>query len=417
VSILYLYLALLVLLTFLSATFSSSETAFFSQPQSRINLWKNSTDERKQAVARLLSHSRHLLVLIFILNIVTNVLLQNTASALSELIHGGLLFTIAVPLLLILICGEFFPKYLGLVFNESFAMRAAPLFLFLEKLLLPLQKIITTLAEGLSRILFFFLKPEPALSKKDLETILTNCEEKQVLTEDEGAFIRFLVDFDSKLARQIMTPRSSVNYLQLSDFSLEKAKELFQTTHKGALLIVNETPDKPVGAITGLVALDLAEHGTLDHIKNQIFYLPETTSSHRLLQEFSVKQALIACIIDEHGTVSGYVYRDDISKYLLGLHSKQTFLARGSDTFTEKTHVFPGTTQLSTINERYDKQLLSEHHSGTLSGWLCEHLDTIPQAGTCFEYDGLEFRIILADPKTVQQVFIQKSRHPTRSTP
>jgi putative hemolysin len=410
----FLYPCLLLILTLLSAACSSSETAFFSLPISRTSLWRNSSDARKQNVASLLSHSQHLLVLIFILNTIVNVLLQNTSSELSELAGGGWLFTFLVPLTLILIFGEFLPKYLGLVYSESFALKVAPVFIFLEKLFLPLQKAVTAVANILSRMLFFFLKHEPPLARKELESILLNCEEKGILSQQEAIFIHSSLDFDSKQAREIMTPRSSTEYLPLQTFTLEKAKEFVQRTRKNAILIVDETPDKPLGALSGLEALIFAKDHIVEHIKKNIFYAPESTSTHRLLQDFSTKQAKIACIVDEHGTISGFVNRDDLSKQLLGFHSKKSVSTKLTDSSLEKTHVFPGTSPLSIINELYNKQLTSRYHNTTLGGWLMEQLDSIPQVGTCYEFEGLEFRVVLASAKAIEQVFIQKSRQASR---
>ena len=109
----------LIVLTFLSAFCSSSETAFFSLPTGRVRGWRESPVPQQRMVSNLLSQSRHLLVLIFMLNTIVNILLQNVSSSLSESPSGGWLLKLGVPLVLILVFGEFFPKYLGMAICQE----------------------------------------------------------------------------------------------------------------------------------------------------------------------------------------------------------------------------------------------------------------------------------------------------------
>ena len=407
---LFFYVFLTLILTAISAWFAASETAFFSLPASKVKFWKLSTEEEKQHVAYLLSYSKRLLVLIFMLNTVVNILLQNTVSETFDLLHGSPILKIVTPVIIILMFGEFFPKYLGLLYGESLALKAASSFIFLERLFLPIQKVITAIAETLSKTLFFFLKKEPPLVKNELESILKHCEKLGVLSPQEAIFVHATVDFDRKEARDIMTPRSALSYLTLSNLRIGNIQEYREKTEKTSILLVEETIDNPIGAILGVQALFLASNRkeeALSTAKKQIFFAPETMPTHKLVDEFARKGAHIACIVDEHGTLSGCVFREDIRESLLGFHTKKGFIHKVSEQIQDKSMVLPGSTPLSTVNELLHLSLESKYHTATLSGFLVEKLDMIPPSGTCYATQNVEFRVISSSEKTINFVFVQ----------
>ena len=401
----------LVALTFFSAFCSSSETAFFSLPSGRVRLWRDSPDRRRRLVAQLLAQSRYLLVLIFMLNTALNVLLQNVASDMFDRTGGGWILKVGVPLALILVFGEFLPKYFGMMCSEPLALRSAPFFFHLERIIAPLQRAVTSSAETLSRIIFFFLKPEPPLTSKELEGVIETCEEKGVLSPEEASLIRYSIEFENKEARELMTPRSEMVALKQSRLTKEAIVARVRGSSRNSILLIEETIDQPVGVITGHEALlfqsgDVA--GALSSAARQLFFVPEAMSARRLLQEFSERRASMACVMDEHGTISGFIDAFGAAKILLGFEQKKELLLPSIDSMKQESIIVPGTTSIGTINTLFHVDLSSEYHVATIGGWLTEMFDGIPPSGTSFVTDDFIFRVLSADDKMVKQLFIQK---------
>ena len=406
-----LLIFLLLVLTLLSGYFSTAETAFFSLSSAKIHSWRQSTDKRRRHVAWLLAHSRYLLVLIFMLDNVSDVLLQNTASDLFDRMGGGWAFKVGVPLFLILIFGEFLPKYLGMVWNEGFAIRSASVLVALEKVTEPIQRWATSIAEVCSRFIFFFLKAEPPLTAKQVDSAIKTCESKGILSSEEAGLIVQTLTFEKKVAREVMVPRSEMKTIKLSELSVSFLKNFVESTQAAPLLIVDEAADKPIGVFSNATVLSLQD-GSLDQlIKNSakaLFFVPETMPAKRLLHEFSSKQGEIACVIDEYGSISGYIEWEHILQTILGFTSLRLTGANLSLKPKQKSISLPGTTPLETVNELFGSSLQSKCYVATLGGWLSEVLDTIPQAGTVYTTDELLFKVLSANEKMVQHVFIQR---------
>jgi putative hemolysin len=406
-----LMIGALVVLTLFSAFSSASETAFFSLPIGRVRQWRTSSDHSRRLVSHLLAHARYLLVLIFMLNTLLNVLIQNVASDMADLFGGGYVQKVGIPLCLILIFGEFLPKYLGMLASETLAVHAAPFFSFLERTTSPLQRIITFTAETLSRIFFFFLKPDPPLAPKELEGIIETCETKGVLSPEEASLIRYSLEFESKEARELMTPRSEMPAIKRSLLTKEAIVSSLRSSPRSSILLIDETMDHPIGALSAHEAL-LFQTGdvnaTLSAATRELFFVPESMSARKLLQEFSERSAAMACVIDEHGTITGFIESDDIAKTLLGFPQKKSGLIPMSSRMKQKSIIVPGTTPLGTVNALFRTSLASSYHSATIGGWLIEMLDGIPSIGASFVKQDLVFRVLSADEKMIKQLFIQK---------
>ncbi len=402
---------LLVVLTLLSGFFSVAETAFFSLSSSKIHSWRHSADPRCRHVAWLLARSQYLLVLIFMLDNIADIFLQNAASDLFGLWGGGWLLKVGVPLGLILLFGEFLPKYIGMLWNETIATHTASFFVTIERVMAPFERLVTSFAEVASRMLFFFLKQEPPLSSKQLETAITTCEAQGILSSAEASLVKHTLQFEKKMARELMTPRSEMHAIKRSELSLSFVKELISSSKITSFLIVDETTDRPIGVLSNTTALSARGESLdplLEQAAKQLFFVPESMTATRLLQEFSSRKAVMACVIDEHGCISGYIEWAPLLQEILGFSAKIGAKEAPSLRPKQTSITLPGTTPLETVNELFGTSLESRFYAATLGGYLAEVLDMIPQAGTSLPTTDLLFKVLSANEKMVLQVFIQR---------
>jgi CBS domain containing-hemolysin-like protein len=400
---------ILLLLTAASAFCSSSETAYFSLPMSRVQQWRHSPVRQQRFVSQLLGSSRQLLVLIFLLNTIVNIVLQNVASNLFDDDSSFWFLKVGIPLALILIFGEFLPKYFGMLHNETLALTSAPFFLAAEKIFSPLQRVITSIAEAFTRLFFFFLRPAHPLSQDEIETLIDTGTSQKLLSQEEASLLRGALDLEWKPVRELMSPKHLLPTIQKSHLS-DIARVTKVASRHHTLLIIEADINYPIGALDGYGVL-LVQKGAivkaLHHARQKLFFAPETMSSRKLLQEFTIRNASLACIVDEHGTLSGYLTWEDLVRVFLKAY-KNAENTPSIETVAAMT--FEGSTPISTINKIFNTSLKSTYQSTTIGGWLTEMLDGIPPPGTTYVTDNLVFRVIASHDRAVQQVFIQPHR-------
>ena len=140
---------LLGILLGFSAFFAACEAAFFSLNQAQLASMKENRGRGGQLINSLLEKPRELLITIYIGNELVNIAISALATSIALHLFGdtGLAIAIGVGTFLILLFGEIVPKSLSLNFSEKFALFAArPLNVF-YRLVLPVQKMFTHLAE------------------------------------------------------------------------------------------------------------------------------------------------------------------------------------------------------------------------------------------------------------------------------
>jgi putative hemolysin len=394
-------------LTFCSAFFSLSEIAFFSLPSSRLKSFRHNLDPQKRKVAKILFHSQSLLVSIFLLNTVANILIQNLSSDLVDS-FGKVSFTlkVGIPLILILVCGEFIPKYLGLLHNETIALKAAPFYDYFQKISKPLREVIFHVAYFFSRIFFFYMKAEKPLSEAELEHIVESSEDRGILAEDETTLLKSFLSLEKKQVIDVMQPRGEIEYYDVTA-PLASLRALFLKKNQEGVLVAREGLDHLLGIIEAKEFLihrdDIKTPEDVTKYLSSCYFVPETTSIKFLLLQLQARSEDIAIIIDEYGTLSGLIRKRELISLLCQSRKEEqkdyTKVGKGAIVAEAKM-------PLEAISSLMGYTLSSSYHQVTVGGFLLEKLSGIPKIGTIYEEGPLVFKILEASEKHIEKVYI-----------
>lgn len=403
-------LTLIVLLTYWSAWISSTETALFSLPVTKVNAFKTDQDPTKKLIARLLERPRDLLVTVFMINTFVNIVLQNVISDMFGK-DGGWQYKVGIPLVLTLVFGEIIPKYIGLQNNLSISYRVAPTINFLQKLLKPLRRWIISITTPVSRIFFFFLKKEPEISRQEIEHILETSEQKGILQHEETELIEGYLTLQECSVKEQMWPKEDIIYYDLNQ-PLSRLSYLFVEQECTRLPIVENSLENVLGILT---ATSFFRHqkeistpqDLLPYLKKP-YFIPETTSARLLLRSFDEKGDVLALAVDEYGSITGLITKEDLIEVVIGpiedLRDQQPlFLKAGKNEV-----IASGKWELAEFNEFFKTNFISKSNMVTIGGWLIEELGEIPKSGTHFEKNGFLFQVLAASPNRVTRLFIRK---------
>lgn len=158
----------IVLLLFLSAFFSSSETAVFSLSRDWIEQQATTTDRRAHVLKELHDDPHRLLVTLLVGNNIVNIAISSIMTVLvaSYLSPGpAVITTTVVTSFLILIFGEIVPKSFGLGNAEQWALTIASPIGYVERGLSPL----ITLFDGITRRMNALITVETDIEKPYLD--------------------------------------------------------------------------------------------------------------------------------------------------------------------------------------------------------------------------------------------------------
>ncbi|MBS4169041.1 hypothetical protein PARA125_001693 [Parachlamydia sp. AcF125] len=387
-----------------------SETALFSLSSMKIKAYAKDADPRKQLIAKLLAHPKDLLVTVFILNTIVNILLQNVSSSMSG-IESGWEWKVGFPLVMTLLFGEIIPKNLGFQNNVKFASMVSPVIDILQKLLKPVRQAIIAITAPISRGLFFYLKRNQEISKKELMHVLRASEKHGVLHKDEAELVAGYLNLQDAIVKELARPREDILFYDIHE-PLSKLTYLFVEQEVSRIPVC----DKNIDNIQGILSAKayflhnqrmLSGHDLIP-ILEKPFYVPETTLARRLIRQMNEINQVLALVVDEYGSISGLISSEDLAETVIGqiadLRDKKSLYTRAGT----NEIIASGRLELADFNEMFNTNLVSENNMVTLGGWLTEQLGDIPKAGTKYETHDFLFHVLSAYPNRVRRLYIRK---------
>jgi CBS domain containing-hemolysin-like protein len=400
----------LIVLILLSAALSGSETALFSLSPLTVKSYRNAPNARLALIGRLMERPRDVLVTILMLNILANVLIQNTVSTIFDPFPIWAL-KVGVPLLLTLIFGELLPKSLALPNHSRIAYRVAPWIQAAAWLLRPIREPLTAATSFISRFLFSFLREEKEISADELRHVLKTSEEMGVLMPIEAELIGGTLDLQNTIAREHMRPREEI-------LSYDIQEPLSQLMH---LFLDMETTRIPVydGDLENLKGILSARQYFFhrDQIKTPAdllpilkkpYYVPESTKGWTLLRNMRERGVNLAIVVDEYGSISGLIAQEDLVEAVIGeivdRRDAKSLFTRSS----EDVIIASGKLELSEFKELFGIPLKSKEGIVTLGGWLIEQLGDIPTTGTKYATDHFLFYVLAAEPNRIRRIYVRR---------
>ncbi|MGE3953890.1 MAG: hemolysin family protein [Parachlamydiales bacterium] len=404
----------MALFVLLSGLFSGSETALFSLSSMQLRAYRRELDPKKRLIARLMSRPRGLLVTILMGNVLVNILVQNVASSLFGTTSAWLL-TVGVPLGLTLVFGELLPKTVALANNEQIARWVVPFIAFLHQLLSPIRRAITAIAGYVSQVTFFCLKPRKEISQEELGHALDLSERHGILTREESELIRGTLAFQQAHVKELMRPRGDL-ILYDREEPVENLAEAFVEQQCTRVPVCHGDLEHVVGIIEAtdfLLQRERIQSGKdVVRISRKPLFVPETMPAKALLQKFNEGGGAMAIVVDEYGSATGLVTREDLVEVVVGEIADQR------DTQTLYTRAGPdvviasGKLELTELRELFGVTLPNPRSLVTIGGWLADRIGSLPQAGARHIESDLLFQILAADPNRIRRVYIRRIRSP-----
>lgn len=412
-----IFIIALLVLTFCSAYFSASETALFSLSSMKVKAYQAASNPRKKLIAQLVLQPRDLLVTVFMLNTLANILIQNVSSSMfGEEASWNL--KVGFPLFIMLFFGEIFPKYYGLQNNISLSYYIAPSIDLMQKLLKPLRKWIIAITSPISHVMFFFLKKEKSISRDELKHVLKASEAHGVLHPDEAELVKGYLNLQDTIVKELMRPRGDMQCYDIEE-PLSKLIYLFDEKKHSRIPVFDKVLENMIGIISAKqFFLHHSEIKNPEELRRWLvkpFYVPENTASRLLLRRLDKKNEEMAIVVDEYGSISGLITREDILEIVIGKSSNDQDSEVQFTQAGENEIIANGKLELDTFNDIFDSHLESPSNMLTLGGWLIECLGEIPKIGTKYKTHDFFFHVLSSEPNRIKRVYVRKLTKPNGS--
>ena len=309
-----------------------------------------------------------------------------------------------------LVFGELIPKRIALKSSEKIALSSVGTIVTVSKIFSPFVKFLTFS----TNIILTALKMkeddiEEKVPKEELRSLVEVGREHGIINEVEKEMIENIIEFDEKVAREIMIPRTKV-FLIDKNISVDELFEKKEVEVYSRIPVYEDEADNIVGI---LFMKDLMieayrkgfQNVKLPEIMQEAYFVPETKNVNELFNEMQSEKKHIAILIDEYGGFSGIVTLEDLIEEVMGNISDE-FDADDSSIkkLSANKYLINGELSLNDLNDYFHIELESKHYD-TLSGLLIEHMGYIPEDNEDIEpiiIDGISFK-----PKRVKDKKIE----------
>jgi CBS domain containing-hemolysin-like protein len=292
-------------------------------------------------------------------------------------------------------------------------------------------------------------------TEDELKALLAQAVSSGTITHGNEQILTSAFQFGDLKVRQIMTPRSQVDFLSLDEpvgkvlrtaqkstftrfplcdgdldhvVGLVHMKDLF--THlklvPGRLRFADaKTPDGEAIAIAdGLPGSSVHVIGSGDidlrHIKRDVLFVLETSTLPNLLRQFQTSRVHMAVVVDEYGVAQGVVTLEDVVEEIVGdIEDEFDDESGGDKDFVPEGNGYRvnGAYPLRELQEKLKLagRELVDGDVDTVSGYVVQELGRWPRAGDKVKLAGtytVRVTAMSQRPRRVGQVFIEPAAAP-----
>ncbi|QLY79382.1 hemolysin family protein [Clostridium intestinale] len=416
---------IILILVCINAFFAASEMAIVSLNKNKINMLVAEGNKKAEALIKLLDEPSNFLATIqvgitlagfFASASAATGISNNFATKLSyyNIPYSqqiALILTTIVISYLTLVLGELLPKRIALQKSEVVAMFSIKIIVFLSKVAKPFVKFLSASTNLLIRILGISTEGlEEKVTEEEIKSLINIGEEHGVINKTERDMLDGIFEFDDKVAREIMTPRTEVYMINAEDSFRELIDELINEKFS-RIPIYEEDIDNIIGVLNIKDILTHLSKGDIEStdIRSIIkpgYFVPENKNIDELFKELKTSKNHMAILIDEYGGFSGVVTIEDIIEEVMGdisdeYDEEENFIIK----LDSSTYSIDGKCSLEDINEELHIEIVSQY-AETIGGFMLEKLGNIPKEtdNTLIEYDNLLINVDTLGDKRIERV-------------
>ncbi|MGA0381582.1 MAG: hemolysin family protein [Arenicellales bacterium] len=406
--------ALLLALLCLSAFFSGAETALVSLSRARADALVDDGRSGARALQALKAEPSKMLVAILIGNNLVNISASALATVIATRELGSIGPGVAVGILTIaiLIFGEITPKSLATRYSERISLAVAPAILLLTYITAPVNRVFEAFGLGASPRTGNG-SDDPMVTETELLHMASYGEEEGTIDENEKELIERAFVFGDLSVADVMSPRHKVFTLP-ETLTVEEALKALNDIPYSRIPLHGYDPDEITGVFHVrdlLKALSSSQTGLpISELSRAPYFVPESQSLTDTIAALQRERHHLAVVVDEHGVLEGIVTLEDLMEELVGeIYDEsdiapQDLVPNGTDSVT-----IEGASEIRLLEEFFDMDL-SDKPTDSVSKWILEHTQRIPQNGEEFTLDGLHLKVLRANPRQISSVLIR--RHP-----
>jgi magnesium and cobalt exporter, CNNM family len=421
VSDVWLNIVMVVAFVLIGGVFSGAEIALVSLREGQVRAMADQ-GRRGKAVQKLLSDPNQFLAAVQVgVTLAGFFSAAFGASTLSRPLAGwlqtrgvseGLAGTLALIIVTILISyvslvvGELTPKRLALQRAEGFSLLVAAPLNAIAKLSRPVIWLLSKSTDVLVRLCGGDPKASgESISQEELRDLVAAHES---LSSDERRLIDEVFRAGEREVREVMTPRTEVQFLDAS-MTASRAAKLVAESNWSRFPVAGRDEDDVLGFVH-VRDLFLPNHpagraATVGDLAREVKRLPGTAAVLTVLSEMRRENQHLAIVVDEYGGTDGIVTLEDLIEEVIGeiYDEYDEEVAPDAKQSPDAPREVDGLLNLDDFTEATGLEL-PEGPYETAAGYVLAALGRLPEVGDSIEVEGRRVEVLELDGRRIARL-------------
>jgi putative hemolysin len=313
-----------------------------------------------------------------------------------------------------LVVGEIVPKQFALRSPEPIAAVVARPMRVLARITAPFVWLLDRSSALIFKLLGLDRESKNQVTAEELHLVVAEARTAGVLEENERAIISGIVRLADRPVREVMTPRTEIDWIDVSASPEEIRRELLETAHT-RIPLAEGSVENIVGVIQIRdVVAALLEDRPLDlqHLCRQAPVIPDLMDAMDALAVLRNAEVPLALVHDEYGHLDGIVTPGSILAALAGTFAHD--IEQGEEPpLVERedgSWLVSGAASADLLADRLGVALPHERDYSTVAGFALSVLKHLPEIGESFRHDGWSFEIVDMDGRKIDKLIASRPK-------
>jgi putative hemolysin len=314
-----------------------------------------------------------------------------------------------------LVIGELVPKQLALRSPEPIAALISRPMRWLSRAAAPFVWVLDRSSAFLFHLIGLNRESEKAVTAEELHLVVAEAKTAGVLEESERAIISGVVRLADRPVREVMTPRTEVDWIDISASGQELCDALKETPHS-RIPVADGSVENIVGVVQVRDLLDtMLDKKPLDlkRLARKAPIIPDLMDAMDALAVLRSADVPLALVHDEYGHFDGIVTPGSIIAALAGAFRHDIEEGEEPDIIEREdgSYLLSGAASADVLSDRLGIQLPADRDFSTVAGFALEVLKHLPDVGEKFAHDNWTFEIVDMDGRKIDKLIAaQKKR-------
>ncbi|NNC71695.1 MAG: HlyC/CorC family transporter [Sphingomonadaceae bacterium] len=329
-------------------------------------------------------------------------------------VEPGLAQTLGFALVIILttyaslVIGELVPKQFALRNPERIAVAMAVPMRWLSIATAPLVWLLDGTSALIFRLLRMTRESRQRVTAEELQMLVAEATKSGVIEESERAIISGVVRLADRPVREVMTPRTEVDWIEASSSPNEIRETLLATPHT-RLPVAEGSVDEIIGVVQARdIVSALFEGRSLDlrSLMREAPIIPDQVDAMDALEALRESDVPMALVHDEYGHFEGLMTPLDLLIAVAGefvsdqdVDTDPAFFEREDGSW-----LFSGSLAADNMADKLDFDLPDNREYATVAGFSLSVLKHLPTVGEIFEGNGWRFEVVDMDGRKIDKL-------------